>query len=104
MKINDLIKTDKDKQALRIQAISKSERYVVATKKAFGNTIYTIYDLKEKCRGLEGRVFQINDYSIKKGCEDCVNELEKNEIQISYKHRYNYNIIFINGKLYENGS
>lgn len=55
-------------------------------------SIYTIVDLEEEIRGADN-YNSWSDYSTREECEEVLNALNTNEVEISYRNRLKLNII-----------
>lgn len=65
-----------------------SDRYVICTKpfNLKKTVLYTIIDWTRKVRGPNNLVFNLYDYTEQDDIENCMHDLIKNEIQVSFRH------------------
>jgi len=83
LNIGDKIKFKSEKQRYTVKA--KSDRYIICTKpfNPKKTVLYTIIDLYHGIRGPNDLIFNIYDYSEQKDIDECIKDLEKNELEVS---------------------
>ena len=100
--VKEKVKMVGEKQRYTIQA--RSNRFVILTKpfNARKTYIYSIVDLERKVRGRDNLVFGFcyidkngeisQNYNCKEGAEKAIEQLEKGEMEVSYRHYKNLEI------------
>lgn len=97
MKVNDIIKINDWKRGLRIKAISEDGRWIIASSKAFGSSMYSIIDTKEMRAGTDNYVFGIYEYANEEDCKKAMNELENGTMEIGRRNACDIKNIYVNG-------
>lgn len=75
-----------DKKPFRVRA--SNERFAICTK-PFNlrpkTVLYTIVDFERGVRGMSNYVFDLHDYYMDEDCEDALKELERGEMEVSWR-------------------
>lgn len=84
--VGDKIKFKSEKQKYTIKA--KSERFLICTKpfNLKKTCLYTIIDLDRLVRGTNNMVFNPYDYMVQEDIDECLNDLESGEIEVSHRN------------------
>lgn len=69
--------------------IACDRRFAVCTKpfNLKHTVLYTIIDLHKGIRGTHNMIFNCYELETKKGCLECIRDLRKGEIEVSYRNR-----------------
>jgi len=86
LKIGDKIKFIPEKQKYTIK--EKSDRYLICTKpfNLKKTVLYTIVDLKRLVRGTNDRIFNSYDYAVQEDIDECLRDLELEQIEVSHRN------------------
>jgi hypothetical protein len=85
LKIGDKIYWKNEKKGYIIKA--KDKRYIIATKKLFGNIYYSILDLEKGICSTNNYVFNPYDYDNQEEIDKSLIDLNKGEYQLSKRHQ-----------------
>lgn len=98
IKVNDIVRIERWKQGLRVKAVSEDGKWVIASKKAFGSSLYTIINTEEKIAGTDNWILGRFDYNNIEECQEVLKELIKGKTEISRRRQVKYKTLFVNGK------
>jgi len=82
--VGDKIYLRKEKRWYTVQA--RNDRYIIATKPHFSTVVYTIIDLKEEWMWPDYLVFSNYSYKTREECEEALNDLANNEMEVSQRN------------------
>lgn len=85
LKVGDRIYVANEKRGYQIKA--RNNRYLICTKPHFKTCLYFIADTLEMVRGTNNLVFNPYDYCIQEDIDDCLDDLEKGKIEVSWRNR-----------------
>lgn len=86
LKAGDKVYVPKEKRPYRVRC--RSDRYIICTKpfNPKRTVLYFIIDLKQDVRGPDDRIFCCG-YETDRDCEERLEELERGEIEVSWRNR-----------------
>lgn len=73
------------------------DRYFVCTKpfNPKKTVLYTIIDLKQDIRGTNNLIFNLYDYAVQSEIEECLEDLQTGQIEVSHRNRVQLDIVKI---------